>query len=280
MRRTPLSIGLSERIKRNCIVLNRLFRLVVLAGLLCGVAISLAGCAAMIEAPIRDKTASIENAPIAQKQLDSLVAWIRANTTFAFSGATGVRVFANEEVANEYIVEIVGNHPTIGGGLAAAVSEDGYYITASHVLERGMPVLLVHNQEGGFGYELVREVWRADDGRDLALLKGRPRKSCFPVAVRSPTVGALVLAAGASGGDSAGLILGVGSEHIFHTAPLRRGDSGGPLVNTDGELIGVNRAIHVDPFHGRRNEAMIIDPYEIIGLIRRDRRERRTVSSL
>ncbi len=250
-----------------------LFRSVSLPCFACGAAVLVCGCAAIIEAPIRDKTDSIENAPIAQKKLDSLVAWIRANTTFAFSGASGVRILENEEVANEYIVEIVGNRPAIGGGLAAAISEDGYYITASHVIEIGMPVLLVHAQADGFGYELAREVWRADDGRDLALLKGRPRKTCFPVSVISPNAGELVLAAGASGGDSVGVILGLGDEHILHTAPLRRGDSGGPLINTDGVLIGVNRAIHVDPFHGRRNEAVILDPDEIVRLIRRDRRK-------
>ena len=234
----------------------------------------------MIEAPIRDKAASIENLPIPQRKLDSLVGWIGMNTTFAFSGASGVRILENEQVANEYIVQIIGERPSIGGGLAAAVSEDGYYITASHVLDEGMPVLLVHSEEGVLWHERAREVWRAHDGRDLALLKGRPRKTCFPVSEKIPIPGEVVLAAGASGGDSAGRVLRVDNGYILHTAPLRRGDSGGPLVDTDGALIGVNRAIHVDPFHGRRNEAAILDPYEIQRVIRNDRRKIGSVRTL
>jgi S1-C subfamily serine protease len=269
-----LTVGLPRLNKEQLDILKYLFRSVVPCFIL-GAAVFLSGCAAMIEAPIRDKTASIENVALPRKDLNSLMARLSRNTAFAFSGASGVRIMENEGAANEYIVQIIGDRPTIGGGLAAAVSEDGYYITASHVLEEGMPVLLVHDQAGEFGYELVREVWRAEDGRDLALLKGRPRKSCFPIALKIPAEGDVVVAAGASGGDSAGVVLGVDGEHILHSAPLRRGDSGGPLVNKNGALIGVNRAIHLDPFRGRRNEAIILDADEITRLILEDRRKNR-----
>jgi S1-C subfamily serine protease len=274
-----VEIGHSGRNRKHCGVLKHLFGSVV-SLFSCCILIFLSGCAAMIEASIRDKTDSIENAPISQRDMEWLVAWVQENTSFAFSGASGVRIMGSEEVANEYIVQIVGERPAIGGGLAAAVSEEGYYITASHVLEEGVPILLVHNEAGRLRYELVREVWRAADGRDLALLKGQQRRTCFALATKTPAVGEVVLAAGASGGDSAGVILEVDDEHVLHTAPLRRGDSGGPLINSKGELIGVNRAIHLDPFHGRRNEASILDSNEILRQIRSDRWRRKKVSRL
>lgn len=235
---------------------------------------ALGGCAALIEAPLERKVSSLSSTPLLEDRREALLGWLDANSTFAFSHARGVKIAKESGQNGRYLVQIEGTERELAGGLAAAVTFDGYYVTASHVLEDNEPVLLLSRTPEGLLEERARVVWRSSQGMDLALIKGPPRGTCFPIAEATPRIGEIVLAGGATGGDSAGRVLSVNRRRILHSAPLRRGDSGGPLINTSGEIVGVNRAIHYDIFRGRRNEATIIPPEEILSAIKRDRKSR------
>src|SRR5690606_34566180 len=124
---------------------------------------------------------------------------------YAFADAAGLRILRHDRAENEYVIQVIGNNRKVEGGLAAAVSKDGYYLTAGHVVKGNSPLLLVRNENGKLLQTKGRVVWRADDGRDLALIKSESRENCFPMALTPPATGDVVIAAGASGGDSAGV---------------------------------------------------------------------------
>ena len=229
------------------------------------------GCAGLIEAPLESKLNSFQSLPLSAKDREMLLGWMAENSAFAFSHAQGVEIIEEPGAEGRYLVQIQGTQKDLAGGLASAVTRDGYYVTAGHVLKDDDPVLLLWSGPEGLVQQKARVVWRSPEDWDIALIKGPPRRTCFSIAVEKPRVGATVLAGGATGGDSAGGILAVDGERVMHSAPLRRGDSGGPLINTAGELVGVNRAIHFDVFRGRRNEAVQLPVEMLWDAIERDR---------
>ena len=253
----------------NLIKVRFLFHFLVLL-----LALAFVGCAALIEAPLENKLSSLASVPLLQRDREALLDWMATNSTLAFSHAKGVTIIQEPGTIDRYLVQIEGTQRDLAGGLAAAVTLDGYYVTASHVLKNNGPVLLLSSAPEGLVQERARVVWRSLREGDLALIKGPPRRTCFPITRNAPRIGEVVLAGGATGGDSAGTVLTVEGRRLMHTAPLRRGDSGGPLVNTAGELVGVNRAIHYDVIRGRRNEAVRISLDELLAVIRRDRAAR------
>lgn len=190
-------------------------------------------------------------------------------------------------------------HPGQGAGAvssAAAVSADGYFLTAAHAVN-DKRMQLVRSGDEAVEVARVRVVWRGDPeigGPDLALIHARVTdQQYFPIIDPAvPATRARVWTGGfgdvrqnqsrgwlrafnpwRNGGDG-----GIWRT-VEHTAPLMRGDSGGPLVLGDGRLLGVNTEFLVQPasLFGRdhlriyRPMAVGADPEWIAALISRDR---------
>ncbi len=152
------------------------------------------------------------------------------------------------------------NHPrhkerSLGSGFI--ISEDGYIVTNSHVVDAD--VIKVNLQ----GHLKESESFEArivgqDKETDLALLKIETRKK-LPVLEFGDSddmrVGDWVMAIGNPFGlehtVTAGIIsaksrvIGQGAfdDYIQTDASINPGNSGGPLINLDGEVVGINTAI-------------------------------------
>ena len=162
--------------------------------------------------------------------------------------------------------------PTQGMGSAAAVSDDGYCLTAGHNILNYKPLVLVaivSNESGVFQVRRVpvRVVWAPDDPAidpDIAVVHADIGPlDAFEWVAAPPDVDAGIVTAGwpltylemDSGGTrmSGGRILSVTRRDglrsspsysvIRHDAPIAPGDSGGPVLDGKGRLIGINSAV-------------------------------------
>jgi hypothetical protein len=152
------------------------------------------------------------------------------------------------------------NNTNAWHGTAAAIDRRGYFLTASHCVERGQ-LWVAFPRAGKIQVERARIVWRGDVAKkepDLAVLSiATPIGQAFEWATEF-TNGTPIMDVGLSLNDHsrvlktqcmAGKILkvsdgsGTSPPHytvISHDSPLRHGDSGGPLVLSDGRLLGIN----------------------------------------
>ena len=143
------------------------------------------------------------------------------------------------------------------GGSAAPISEDGYYITADHVLTHsaGKNIFVIGTNRGGLTSAKARVVWRSS-ADDLALLHIAKKTPYFyhwspPQALLAPGLGII------HGGMATGLHSPLGrlrttippegkftrNRRFKIDIPLKPGDSGGPVVDAYGNLIGINSAV-------------------------------------
>jgi serine protease Do len=155
----------------------------------------------------------------------------------------------------------------IGIGTGFFISEDGYALTAYHVVDSSdLPVSLRHTiQYVGVSpdkteYELT--IVGFDAYFDLALLKAEVKESVafLPLATNKLKVRDSIVAIGNSRGDflaaRAGEVSRLGVDRpkarfadqtIELTAALAPGDSGGPILNKQGEAVGVVSFISFAP---------------------------------
>jgi serine protease Do len=135
-----------------------------------------------------------------------------------------------------------------GTGSGVVVSSDGYVLTDAHVVggDKFVKLKLVT------GREILGEVLRKDDKRDVALIKveeaGLP---ALPIRESEPNIGEDVYALGASlGVYESTLTKGIVSAYrdgdqgklIQSDVKVLPGNSGGPLMDADGNLIGLCEA--------------------------------------
>lgn len=143
------------------------------------------------------------------------------------------------------------------GGSATPITDDGYFITADHVLAHsaGRHIFVVYGNAGDIRTAEARTVWRSYKG-DLALIHAPIRTPYFyrwtPPLAWLP-VGTPVVHGGVSTGFKTepgklssplppeGLFTGIRKFKIDF--PLQPGDSGGPVIDARGNLIGVNSAV-------------------------------------
>ena len=143
------------------------------------------------------------------------------------------------------------------GGSAAPITDDGYFLTADHVLSgmEGKNVFLIYGKGGRLTPVKARVVWRSQSA-DLALLHvpGKtPYYYRWTPADHWLPVGTNVMHGGISTGfKSADGKLGtaLAPEGAFTSTrrfkidiPLQPGDSGGPVVDAYGRLVGINSAV-------------------------------------
>jgi serine protease DegQ len=145
--------------------------------------------------------------------------------------------------------------PSTNLGSGVIVSESGYILTNSHVVEAadGIEVALTDNRR------VTAKVVGTDPESDLAVLKiDLPKLPAITFgAPDSARVGDVVLAIGNPFGVGQTVTLGIVSalgrsqlgintfENFIQTdAAINPGNSGGALVDTSGNLIGINTAIY------------------------------------
>lgn len=150
------------------------------------------------------------------------------------------------------------NAPTdADGGSAAPITEDGYFLTADHVLAKspGKNVFIIYGRGGDIVTTKARIVWRSYSD-DLAILHIPVETPYFyewtsPERWLSPGRGII------HGGMATGfksppgrLRTAIAPEGTFTgnrrfkiDIPLKPGDSGGPVVDAFGNLVGINSAV-------------------------------------
>ncbi len=193
-----------------------------------------------------------------------------------------------------------------GWGTACAITEDGYFLTAAHCVEKS-PVYIICGNENGAEVVRARVVWVSPakvpiydpDEPDLALIHVQLRPEWkFPLARPDEiSPGTRVVIAGYGGlnqNQAYGRVLdrspwktsktsGARWIEVIHSAPLIQGDSGGPAADTHGRLLGINSAGSFRVFRflgqkhlrGYRCLTVCPDPEWIRELIEKDRAERR-----
>lgn len=143
----------------------------------------------------------------------------------------------------ESIVEIVIGS---GGGTGAIVSDDGFVLTAAHVVGSQPQVVLRFKS----GFEIPAEVVRVDKGRDAALVKAPGRGySCLGVEPAAVAVGSTIWAIGNPLTDelARSVTRGVASgnrvirdrTYLQTDAAINPGNSGGPIVDDQGLIRGI-----------------------------------------
>ena len=149
--------------------------------------------------------------------------------------------------------------PLHGAGRGAALTRDGYYLTANHVVDAtDVPCMLDLGRSPGVHRGRVVERFETCD---MALVKFDIRpKVWFSDWQKAPKVGERVFAAAATGSWQQAQLSGnggfEGSGEVIEVAPIyggapigamaaktslpaRGGMSGAPLVNSSGDLVGV-----------------------------------------
>lgn len=143
------------------------------------------------------------------------------------------------------------------GGSAAPISEDGYFLTADHVLAhaRGKNVFIIYGNGGRVITRKARIVWRSHSD-DLAILH-IPVKTPYFYNWTPPERGLATGHGVIHGGMATGfrsppgrLRSPLSPEGTFTgnrafkiDIPLEPGDSGGPVVDGFGNIIGINSAV-------------------------------------
>jgi len=186
--------------------------------------------------------------------------------------------------------------PLHGAGRGAALTRDGYYLTANHVVDAtDVPCMLDLGRSPGVHRGRVVERFETCD---MALVKFDVRpKVWFTDWQTAPKVGDRVFAAAATGSWQQAQLSGnggfEGSGEVIEVAPIyggssigamaaktslpaRGGMSGAPLVNTDGGLVGVMLESRDAPLHlpdFKVSVSGMVAPDVLKGLIDKDRRE-------
>lgn len=146
-------------------------------------------------------------------------------------------------------------------GSGVIVSNDGYVVTNSHVIQGAEEIQVVFHD----GRVTQARVIGSDIETDLAVLKiDADNLPSIAIADRSPlNVGDVVLAIGNPFGLSSTVTLGIVSatgrrqlkktiyeDFIQTDAAINQGNSGGALVNAYGELVGINSDYAATPSGG------------------------------
>jgi S1-C subfamily serine protease len=195
---------------------------------------------------------------------------------------------------------------SIGKGTAAAITADGYFVTAAHCLptDPDRPFLIIIDANPlptAFVGRVVHSCWDPALGcvgksfADFAIIHAEGAKPrCFewsPAESLQPK--APILAFGiadgsesTAGGEFIGLVTSDEGkrrapylEKFAFSAPTTSGDSGGPVMLADGTLLGVLCEVHLtlkpDEWH---NEGIRADPAWVKDIIAGDRASRSTAT--
>ncbi len=166
--------------------------------------------------------------------------------------------------SDDFFSEFFGGRPgrpsesrrtSLGSGVL--IDESGIIVTNEHVIVRATGIRVLMSDKT----ELEAKLIGADSDSDLAVLKvesSRPLPHLKLPTANDVLIGETVIAIGNPFGLShtvtTGVVSAVGrtiqagdlvyQDFIQTDASINPGNSGGPLVNVEGELVGINTAIH------------------------------------
>jgi serine protease Do len=144
--------------------------------------------------------------------------------------------------------------PVAVEGSGFFISSDGYIVTNKHLVQNAKSIAVTMID----GKTLDAEVVGADARTDIAVLKVRERGD-YPfvafskqpaktgdwvVAIGNPNVVGATVAAGIVSGGGGDMRDGSYGRFLQIHAPFNRGNLGGPAFNMQGEVVGMNAAIH------------------------------------
>jgi serine protease Do len=189
---------------------------------------------------------------------------VNISTTKTFKGQGGLgspfgRSPFNGPFGDDFFDRFFGDLPqrqfkqrSLGSGFI--ISNDGYILTNSHVVEKADKILVRVSD----GKEYQAKIIGADAKTDIALIKIKPQNSLPVVEIgdsEKVKVGEWVIAIGNPFGleqtvtagiiSAKGRVIGAGpyDNFIQTDASINPGNSGGPLFSMDGRVIGINTAI-------------------------------------
>jgi serine protease Do len=144
--------------------------------------------------------------------------------------------------------------PVAVEGSGFFISSDGYIVTNKHLVQNAKSVAVTMMD----GKTLDAEVVGGDARTNIAVLKVRERAD-YPfvtfskqpakigdwvVAIGNPNVVGAMVAAGIVAGEGGDTRDGSYGRFLQIDAPFNRGNLGGPAFNMQGEVVGMNSAIH------------------------------------
>jgi S1-C subfamily serine protease len=129
-------------------------------------------------------------------------------------------------------------------GSGVFIANNGIGVTNDHVVKNSALVMI----RTSTGKEYTAKVIIKDQMRDLAIIDIGTNVSCTPISSipteKGETVYALGTPLGMEQTFTNGIISGKMDEFsIYHTAAIAPGSSGSALVNSQGQLVGINKAL-------------------------------------
>ncbi len=196
--------------------------------------------------------------PALVKEVSPAVVNISTTQVVKFNRPRMRSPFGRQDPFEEFFNNFFGNMPreqkrrSLGSGFI--VSDDGYIITNSHVVEKADEVTVTLLDKDEFKAKIVG----TDPKTDIALIKIEAKRKLPHVDLGNSEkveVGEWVVAIGNPFGlghtvtagivSAKGRIIGSGpyDDFIQTDASINPGNSGGPLFNLRGEVVGINTAI-------------------------------------
>lgn len=198
-------------------------------------------------------------APIKNATSPDQPSWPKPTRQVVKERLTAVTVTRRSDLKNfpNVNASVIRDRRNLDGGSAAPISDDGYFITANHVLASagGNHVFIVYANGGKTITSRARIVWRSDyddvailhipektpyyyewSESDIAMMSGHSIMQGGVVTGATPIHGKVVSAMEANG-----MMANSGTFHI--DMKLQPGDSGGPIVDADGHLVGINAKV-------------------------------------
>ena len=174
---------------------------------------------------------------------------------------------SGDETVQEYKKSVVEVSTGSSKGTGFSISEDGYIVTNSHVVDDALQLSVVFPDEGLMEAKLVADYPEVD----LAVLKvDRTGLPYLPLADTLEEVQQHVIFIGnplaftgiANEGDVIGFTTtGLETEVSMLDAPVYKGNSGSPVIASDGTVIGVIYATLKHDEHGKVGLIVPIDAF-------------------
>jgi serine protease Do len=190
---------------------------------------------------------------LAIRKIEDSVVNIRTEKTVE----TNVSPFFNDPFFDDFFGMRKRSYKTQSLGSGVFVHEDGTVVTNYHVVKDATTIFVITRDNANYEAEFIG----GDEAIDLAVLKIKDDNKKFPAATLGTSsdimLGEPIIAIGNPYGLSSSVTTGVisatarmmniGNNYsvfVQTDALINPGNSGGPLININGEVIGINTAIH------------------------------------
>ncbi len=203
--------------------------------------------------PDASESSRVTPTVLAIRKIEDSVVNIRTEKTVE----TNVSPFFNDPFFDDFFGLRKRSYKTQSLGSGVFISDDGTVVTNYHVVKDATTIFVITRDNANYEAEFIG----GDESIDLAVLKIKDNTKKFPAATLGTSsdvmLGEPIIAIGNPYGLSSSVTTGVisaaarmmniGNNYsvfIQTDALINPGNSGGPLININGEVIGINTAIH------------------------------------